>query len=139
MAPAVFELKEDPKPIRQRGELLRTRKINMANKAYPKIQLGVVFSTTGPYCAIGQEMQNGAMLAIAEINADPEYSFELEPIVSDPAGDLQNYYDTCVDLLGNRGIKHVVGCYTSSSRKEVLPVFEKYDGLLWYPSHYEVL
>ena len=32
---------------------------------------------------------------------------------------------------------HVVGCYTSSSRKEVLPYFEKYDGLLWYPSHYE--
>jgi len=31
----------------------------------------------------------------------------------------------------------VVGCYTSSSRKEVIPCFEKHDGLLWYPSHYE--
>jgi branched-chain amino acid transport system substrate-binding protein len=31
----------------------------------------------------------------------------------------------------------VVGCYTSSSRKEVIPCFEKFDGLLWYPSHYE--
>ena len=35
------------------------------------------------------------------------------------------------------GITHVVGCYTSSSRKEVLPLFEKHDALLWYPSHYE--
>ena len=35
------------------------------------------------------------------------------------------------------GLVHVVGCYTSSSRKEVLPLFEKHDGLLWYPSHYE--
>ena len=30
-----------------------------------------------------------------------------------------------------------LGCYTSSSRKEVLPLFEKHDALLWYPSHYE--
>ena len=35
------------------------------------------------------------------------------------------------------GIKHVVGCYTSSSRKEIIPLFEKADALLWYPSHYE--
>ncbi len=37
----------------------------------------------------------------------------------------------------NRGITHVCGCYTSSSRKEVLPIVEKHDALLWYPSHYE--
>jgi ABC-type branched-subunit amino acid transport system substrate-binding protein len=36
-----------------------------------------------------------------------------------------------------RNIRHVVGCYTSSSRKEVIPLFEKHDALLWYPSHYE--
>ena len=40
-------------------------------------------------------------------------------------------------MLVEQGLVHVVGCYTSSSRKEVLPLFEKHDGLLWYPSHYE--
>jgi urea transport system substrate-binding protein len=40
-------------------------------------------------------------------------------------------------MLTHDGLVHVVGCDTSSSRKEVLPFFEKYDGLLWYPSHYE--
>src|ERR1700753_1725432 len=35
------------------------------------------------------------------------------------------------------GINHVVGCYTPSSRKEIIPLFEKLDALLWYPSHYE--
>ena len=40
-------------------------------------------------------------------------------------------------MLADEQLVHVVGCYTSSSRKEVLPFFEKYDGLLWYPSHYE--
>jgi branched-chain amino acid transport system substrate-binding protein len=40
-------------------------------------------------------------------------------------------------MLALERLVHVVGCYTSSSRKDVLPFFEKYDGLLWYPSHYE--
>lgn len=102
-----------------------------------KIRIGVVFSTTGPYAAIGQELQNGALLALSQVNADPSFNFDLVPVVCNPDGDLQNYYDACVGLLKQEGVKHVVGCYTSSSRKEVIPVFEKYDGLLWYPSHYE--
>jgi branched-chain amino acid transport system substrate-binding protein len=40
------------------------------------------------------------------------------------------------EMLAN-GIRHFVGCYTSSSRKEIIPLFEKADALLWYPSYYE--
>ena len=47
------------------------------------------------------------------------------------------YADAAERMLADERLTHVVGCYTSSSRKEVLPFFEKYDGLLWYPSHYE--
>ena len=54
----------------------------------------------------------------------------------DPAGDNAQYAAMADQLLA-RGIKHVVGCYTSSSRKEIIPCFEKHDALLWYPSHYE--
>jgi len=60
----------------------------------------------------------------------------LEPVVVNPSGDLARYRSLSLELLGS-GIRHVVGCYTSSSRKEVIPCFEKFDGLLWYPSHYE--
>ena len=55
----------------------------------------------------------------------------------DPGGRNQDYAAAARRMLVEQGLVHVVGCYTSSSRKEVLPLFEKHDGLLWYPSHYE--
>ena len=61
---------------------------------------------------------------------------ELEPIIANPAGELARYSAMAAEMLSG-GIKHVVGCYTSSSRKEIIPHFEKADALLWYPSHYE--
>jgi branched-chain amino acid transport system substrate-binding protein len=80
-------------------------------------------------------MLNGALLAVDEVNrsAGP---VELEASVVDPGGRPSRYSELAADLLQS-GIRHVVGCYTSSSRKEVIPVFEKHDSLLWYPSHYE--
>lgn len=101
------------------------------------VGVGIVFSTTGPYAKIARELQNGALLALSEVNADPQFDFQLQPVIVDPGGDLETYQQICRRLLKQDGIKHVIGCYTSSSRKEVIPVFEKYDGLLWYPSHYE--
>ncbi|WP_323769933.1 transporter substrate-binding domain-containing protein [Antarctobacter sp.] len=106
-------------------------------KSKEKISIGIVFSTSGPYAGIAQELQNGALLALSEVNADPQFDFQLDPVILDPGGDLEAYQSICREMLKQGGLKHVVGCYTSSSRKEVIPVFEKYDGLLWYPSHYE--
>ncbi|NRG16240.1 transporter substrate-binding domain-containing protein [Rhizobiales bacterium] len=100
------------------------------------VPIGLVFSLTGSYSTIGQEMHNGAMLAVQEVNACDDFDFKLVPTTQDPGGDLTNYRTMCEGLL-RQGMRHVVGCYTSISRKEVIPVFEKLDGLLWYPSHYE--
>jgi branched-chain amino acid transport system substrate-binding protein len=82
-------------------------------------------------------MRAGAMLAIDEINADPARGVRMNPFTIDPAGQISGYVDGARALIQDHGISHVVGCYTSSSRKEVLPIFEKADALLWYPSHYE--
>lgn len=99
--------------------------------------IGILFSTSGSYAAVGMSMSAGAQLAISEINADPALPVHLSPVVVDPAGVTSAYVDAAQTLLADHGVTHVFGCYTSSSRKEVLPLFEKYDGLLWYPSHYE--
>ncbi len=101
------------------------------------VRIGLLFSATGPYATVGRAMLNGARLAIDEINASPDFAFELEPLVVDPAGRNTDYAVAAQRFLTTDRLVHVVGCYTSSSRKEVLPFFEKYDGLLWYPSHYE--
>ena len=99
-------------------------------------RIGVLFSTSGPYDTISRSMLNGAQLALAEVNASEEYAFSLQPVISNPTGDLGLYARYAGEMLCS-GIRHVIGGYTSSSRKEVIPLFEKHDALLWYPSHYE--
>jgi ABC-type branched-subunit amino acid transport system substrate-binding protein len=104
----------------------------MARKQF---RIGVMFSTTGSYSVVARSMLNGALLAFREI-AEAGGAIALEPVVVNPSGDLARYRALSLELFGS-GIRQIVGCYTSSSRKEVIPCFEKFDGLLWYPSHYE--
>lgn len=101
------------------------------------VRIGLLFSASGPYATLGRAMLNGAKLAVAEVNADPRAGVTLEPTIIDPAGCNAAYAAAAQRLLADERLVHVLGCYTSSSRKEVLPLFEKHDGLLWYPSHYE--
>lgn len=97
-------------------------------------RIGVISSTAGSYSVIGRSMLNGALLALRE--AESHAAVALDPVIVNPEGDLARYAEMCQQMLAS-GIRHVVGCYTSSSRKEVIPYFEKHDALLWYPSHYE--
>lgn len=100
------------------------------------LQIGLLFSTEGPYATVAQALLNGAALACREVNEDRSLHLQIEPFHVNPRGQLDNYRDGLQSML-DRGITHVCGCYTSSSRKEVLPIIEKHDALLWYPSHYE--
>ncbi len=101
------------------------------------IPVGVLYSVSGQYGGIGREMLNGIMLAIEEVNADNRLNFTLAPVIYDPACDLDNYYRYCRDLLHRHGVKHIVGCYTSASRKIILPLVEGANALLWHSARYE--
>lgn len=112
----------------------------MAAAAVPgraSVPIGVIFSISGSYRTVGQEMLNGALLGIEQVNADSTFDFSFEPAIVDPGGEPTAYRLQCEELLRGRSVRHVIGCYTSSSRKESIPAFEKFDALLWYPSHYE--
>jgi ABC-type branched-subunit amino acid transport system substrate-binding protein len=98
-----------------------------------KYRIGLLFSTTGPYGIVAQSMLNGTVLALEEFRSDV---VTLEPVIADPGGSLERYTTLCGRLL-REGIRHIIGCYTSSSRKEIIPLIEKHDSVLWYPSHYE--
>jgi ABC-type branched-subunit amino acid transport system substrate-binding protein len=87
------------------------------------VRIGVLFSTTGSYAAVGRAMHAGALLAIDEINADPGRAVELTAVEADPGGVNAAYAAAVQHLTRHEGLSHVVGCYTSSSRKEVLPLF----------------
>lgn len=96
----------------------------------------LLFSRSGSYSVVSEAMYAGALLAMEEINASRgPVAFDI--IHADPGGEPSAYVDATRDILEHDKAKHVIGCYTSSSRKDILPYIEKYDGLLWYPSHYE--
>ncbi|MFS2224347.1 transporter substrate-binding domain-containing protein [Pantoea sp. B65] len=101
------------------------------------IPVGILYSVSGDYGVIGREMVNGIMLSIEEINADPAFNFTLAPVVYDPGGSLDKYYEYCHDLLYRHGVRHIVGCYTSASRKVMLPLIEGANALLWHSARYE--
>ena len=62
---------------------------------------------------------------------------KLEPVVVDPASDWDVFAEKARELLTKEKVAVVFGCWTSASRKSVLPIFEQLNGLLFYPVQYE--
>ena len=99
------------------------------------LRLGILFSTSGDYAAMGRDCRDGAMLAIEELQGRD--GFAIEPIIADPGGSASRYMDLARTMLVTQGCRHILGTVTSQARKDVIPVVEKYDGQLWYVCPYE--
>ena len=93
-----------------------------------------MFSTTGSYAALGSSALAGALGAIDHLRAAG--LADIEPVIRDPSGDVARYVEDASDLLDS-GVRHILGAITSWSRKDMIPVLERKDGLLWYPCPYE--
>jgi ABC-type branched-subunit amino acid transport system substrate-binding protein len=101
-------------------------------------RVGVLFSRTGVTAVIEESQLKGTLLAIEEINAAGGVNGrEVVPIVYDPGSDPRGFVRYGHKLLAEDRVTSIFGCYTSSSRKAVLPVVERRNGLLWYPTLYE--
>ena len=59
------------------------------------------------------------------------------PVELNPAGRAESYGTLCAEILRTTSARHVVGCTTSWSRKEVIPTLERHGGMLWYAAPYE--
>jgi branched-chain amino acid transport system substrate-binding protein len=103
----------------------------------PSIPLGLVFSQSGPYAMMAGEMLKSAWMAIDEINQSREFDFTFAPHLRDPGGVVAAYHNACADLIRDEQVEHIVGCYTSASRKQVIPIVERTERLLWHPARYE--
>jgi ABC-type branched-subunit amino acid transport system substrate-binding protein len=101
-------------------------------------RVGVLFSRSGHMALIEETQYRGTMLAIEEINdAGGINGRELQAVVCDPASDNALFRSHARKLLTEESVTTIFGCYTSSSRKAVLPIVERMNGLLWYPTLYE--
>lgn len=98
-------------------------------------KIGILYSLSGPYAALGRECRDGAEFALEHCNR--VLPGLIEPVFVDPAGSLQDYVEGARTLLRDHGCRHIIGTITSAARKEILPVVEKHDGLLWYTCPYE--
>lgn len=102
-----------------------------------KLEIGVLFSQSGPYRLMGEASHRGVMQGIADVNADSDLDLTFEPVERDPAGDVDAYAPLAEDILATSRARHIIGCTTSWSRKEVIPTLERLNGALWYPVPYE--
>lgn len=103
----------------------------------PSIPLGLVFSGSGPYTMMAGEMRKSALMAVDEINQDDQFDFVFAPHLRDPGGVVAAYHTACDGLIREEHVDHIVGCYTSASRKQVIPIVERTERLLWHPARYE--
>lgn len=101
-------------------------------------RVGVLFSRTGYMAVIEETQLRGTLLAIEEINSNGGVNGrELVPVLCDPGSAAPAFGHGAKRLMVENGVTTIFGCYTSSSRKAVLPVVERLNGLLWYPTLYE--
>jgi urea transport system substrate-binding protein len=111
-----------------------------AARAAGTVKVGILHSLTGGLAIAEKSVVDAEMLAIEEINkAGGVMGMKIEPVVEDGASDWPTFAEKARKLLEKDKVSAVMGCYTSASRKAVLPVFEKLKGLLYYPTYYEGL
>lgn len=103
----------------------------------PEYRIGLLYSTTGTYAAIARDALDGALMALDEVNADGAFPFTFRAVAENPGGVIERYHVLCDTMLRAHGCRHIVGTVTSLSRKEVIPIVEKHDALLWYMCPYE--
>jgi len=101
------------------------------------IKIGILHSLSGTMAISETSLKDVALMTIESINKKGGVlGRKLEPIVVDPASNWPLFAEKSRELI-QKNVAVVFGCWTSVSRKSVLPVFEELNGLLFYPVQYE--
>ncbi|MCG8367615.1 MAG: urea ABC transporter substrate-binding protein [Pseudanabaenales cyanobacterium] len=102
------------------------------------IKVGILHSLSGTMAISETTVVDAELLAIKEINqAGGVLGKQIEVIKEDGASDWPTFAEKAEKLIDQDGVATIFGCWTSASRKAVLPVFESKQHMLWYPVQYE--
>ena len=102
------------------------------------IKVGVLHSLSGTMAISETTLKDTILMMVDEQNAKGGLlGRPVEAVVVDPASDWPLFAERARELLESEQVDVVFGCWTSVSRKSVLPVFEENNGLLFYPVQYE--
>ncbi|MDB4772777.1 transporter substrate-binding protein [Verrucomicrobiales bacterium] len=103
-----------------------------------KVKVGVLHSLSGTMAISETSLRDVLLFTFDEINAAGGVMGKMiEPVVVDGASDWPLFAEKAEQLLVKDKVAATFGCWTSVSRKSVLPVYEKHNGLLFYPVQYE--
>ncbi|MFJ3048491.1 urea ABC transporter substrate-binding protein [Herbaspirillum chlorophenolicum] len=102
------------------------------------IKVGILHSLSGTMAISETSLKDVALMTIDEINAAGGVNGKkLEPVIVDPASNWPLFAEKARQLISQDKVSVVFGCWTSVSRKSVLPVFKELNSLLFYPVQYE--
>lgn len=111
--------------------------VSLANAA-DTIKVGVLHSLSGTMAISETTLKDTVLMMIEEQNKKGGLlGKKLEPVVVDPASNWPLFAEKTRELLEKQDVDVIFGCWTSVSRKSVLPVVEELNGLLFYPVQYE--
>ncbi len=113
-----------------------------ASRAADVVKVGILHSLSGTMAISETSLRDTLLFAFDEINKAGgikigDKSYKIEPVIVDGASNWPLFAEKAKQLLEEDKCAVVFGCWTSVSRKSVLPVFEKDNGMLFYPVQYE--
>ncbi len=116
--------------------------LGVSAQAAEKVKVGVLHSLSGTMAISETSLKDVLLFTFDEINKAGGVkiggkSVLIEPVVVDPASNWPLFAEKAEELLVKDKVSVVFGCWTSVSRKSCLPVFERNNGLLFYPVQYE--
>ena len=112
--------------------------VKEVNAGHHEVKIGVLHSLSGTMAISETSLRDVVLMAVEEINAaGGVMGKQIKPVVVDPASDWDLFAEKAKGLINKEEVAVVFGCWTSVSRKSVLPVFEEHNSLLFYPVQYE--
>ncbi len=111
---------------------------SLAQAAEDTIKVGVLHSLSGTMAISETTLKDTVLMMVDDLNKKGGLlGKQVEAVVVDPASDWPLFAEKARELIEKEKVDVVFGCWTSVSRKSVLPVFEELNGLLFYPVQYE--
>jgi urea transport system substrate-binding protein len=123
-------------------KLCRKRVAEAESKGQNTVKVGVLHSLSGTMAISETSLRDVLLFAFDEINNAGgikvgDKSYKIDPVVVDGASNWPLFAEKAKELLVEDKVAVTFGCWTSVSRKFVQPIFEKENGLLFYPVQYE--
>src|SRR3981081_859174 len=107
-------------------------------KAEDAIKIGILHSLSGTMAISETILKDLMLMQVADLNAKGGLlGKKVEAVVVDPASNWPLFAEKARELITKDKVAAVFGCWTSVSRKSVLPVFKELNNILFYPVQYE--